>query len=248
MFDVIRRRLTYANTMATIAVVIALGGTSYAAAKVTGRDVRDGSLTGADLKDSSLQSRDIENRSLRAVDFRRGVLRGGRDGEPGEDGFDGFDGFDGEPGPGVTLASGRLDDVASQDGPAITFFGSTTGIGVADDDEEEEDTQVLAPATATTARDLSVALTLYPCDDDLTPSACMDPGSATVTLRVAGADTAVACTITTPATTCDSGGATAAIPAGARLSLKVAGDLEGIPGHQIYDRDLLFGLALHPAE
>ena len=49
MFDVVRRRITYANAMATVAVFIALGGSSYAALKVTGRNVKDGTLTGADV-------------------------------------------------------------------------------------------------------------------------------------------------------------------------------------------------------
>ena len=36
------RRLTYSNVMATIAVFIALGGSSYAAVKITGKNVKDG--------------------------------------------------------------------------------------------------------------------------------------------------------------------------------------------------------------
>ena len=46
----LRRHLSYANVMATIAVFIALGGSSYAALKITGADVRNGSLTNRDLK------------------------------------------------------------------------------------------------------------------------------------------------------------------------------------------------------
>ena len=40
----LRRHLSYANVMATVAVFIALGGSSYAALKITGADVRNGSL------------------------------------------------------------------------------------------------------------------------------------------------------------------------------------------------------------
>lgn len=37
------RSLSYANVMATVALFVALGGSSYAAVKITGDDVRDGS-------------------------------------------------------------------------------------------------------------------------------------------------------------------------------------------------------------
>jgi hypothetical protein len=43
-------RLSYANLMATIAVFIALGGSSYAVLRVTGRNVPKDALTGADIK------------------------------------------------------------------------------------------------------------------------------------------------------------------------------------------------------
>jgi hypothetical protein len=91
----LRARLTYANVMATIAVFVALGGSSYAALKVTsrnvprdaltgadiknltGRDVRNNSLTGADVK--NLGSRDVANGKLLAEDFAPGQLpRGDR--------------------------------------------------------------------------------------------------------------------------------------------------------------------------
>jgi hypothetical protein len=48
------RRLTYSNVTATLALFIALGGSSYAAVKVTGIDVVDGSLTGKDIKKKSV--------------------------------------------------------------------------------------------------------------------------------------------------------------------------------------------------
>jgi hypothetical protein len=245
MFDVVRRRMTYANTMATVAVFIALGSGSYAAVKVTGRTVEDGSLTGADIRNSSLRSKDIKNRSLRAIDFKRGALRRGRRGRPGADGFDGFDGADGADGatgPGITLASGRLNGIASSSTPA-TFFGSPTGAGAANPGNEAA-VQVLSPAEDTTASDLSVVFTRYPCNGGLSSNACASPGSATVTLRADNADTPVSCTITTPDTVCDSGSASADIHAGARLSLKVAGGLAGGSS----DRNMLFGLALGPRD
>ena len=47
MWERLRRRVTFANALAVLALFVALGGTGYAAVQVTGDDVRDGSLTGA---------------------------------------------------------------------------------------------------------------------------------------------------------------------------------------------------------
>jgi hypothetical protein len=78
-------RLSYSNVMATIAVFIALGGTSYAALKVTGKNVKDATLTGKDVANSSLTSADVKNSSLLAKDFKPGQLSGGGPGAPGRD-------------------------------------------------------------------------------------------------------------------------------------------------------------------
>ena len=67
---------SYANVLATAALFVALGGSSYAAVEITGKDVRDGSLTGADIGNNSLTSADIKNESLLAADFKPGQLRG----------------------------------------------------------------------------------------------------------------------------------------------------------------------------
>ena len=40
-----RRHLSCSNVMATVAVFIALGGSSYAALKITGKDVENGTLS-----------------------------------------------------------------------------------------------------------------------------------------------------------------------------------------------------------
>jgi hypothetical protein len=48
------RHLTYSNVIATCALFVALGGSSYAAIKITGRNVADGSLTGKDIKKRSV--------------------------------------------------------------------------------------------------------------------------------------------------------------------------------------------------
>jgi hypothetical protein len=64
----LRAHLTYANVTATLALFVALGGSSYAALRITGRDVKDNSLTGRDVR--ALTSRDIRDDSLLREDFR----------------------------------------------------------------------------------------------------------------------------------------------------------------------------------
>ena len=75
MPDWIRSRLTYANVMATIAVFIALGGSSYAAFTITGRDVKNGSLTGKDIRNNSLSGRDVREGRLGTVRRARRAAR-----------------------------------------------------------------------------------------------------------------------------------------------------------------------------
>lgn len=64
----LRSRMTYANVVATIALFVALGGSSYAALKVTGRNVPKDALTGADIK--NLTGRDVINNSLTGADVK----------------------------------------------------------------------------------------------------------------------------------------------------------------------------------
>lgn len=90
MLSKLRARLTYANVMATVAVFVALGGSSYAAIKVTGKNVTDSSLTGKDIKNNSVTDKDVKgiktgdvrDRSLLAKDFKAGQLPRGPEGPP----------------------------------------------------------------------------------------------------------------------------------------------------------------------
>jgi hypothetical protein len=67
VIDWLRRNLSYANVMATFAVLIALGGTSYAALQLTGRDIQDGSLTARDLKRDTLGGGRVKESRLAVV-------------------------------------------------------------------------------------------------------------------------------------------------------------------------------------
>jgi hypothetical protein len=75
VIESLRRRLTYANVMATLAVFIALGGSSYAALTVTGRNVRNGSLSFRDLRRDTLGGSRINESRLGTVRRARNADR-----------------------------------------------------------------------------------------------------------------------------------------------------------------------------
>ena len=77
----IRRHLTYANVVSTLCLFALLGGSAYAAAKITGKNVKNGSLTGKDVKNNSLTGKDVKR--LGPADFKRGALPKGPPGPAG---------------------------------------------------------------------------------------------------------------------------------------------------------------------
>jgi hypothetical protein len=107
------KRITYSNVVATVALFAALGGSSYAAVAITGKQVRDGSLSGRDVHNASLTGQDVRDASLLAGDFKAGQLPAGPQGpkgEPGPRGEAGLPGPAGEPGPaGTARAFARFD-------------------------------------------------------------------------------------------------------------------------------------------
>lgn len=70
----VRLRVGYANVMATVAVFIALGGTSYAALMITGANVRNGSLRGIDIRTGSVPGKDIANGTITDADVLESSL------------------------------------------------------------------------------------------------------------------------------------------------------------------------------
>jgi len=90
------------NAVAYLALFVALGGTSLAAATVitgknvknsslTGKDVKNSSLTGADVRAESLNGGDVADGSLLGQDFAPGQLPQGPKGDKGAPGQDGTD-------------------------------------------------------------------------------------------------------------------------------------------------------------
>ena len=75
MLEKLRHRLTYANVMATIAVFIALGGSSYAALTISGSDIRNRSIAGKKLKRNTLTGKQVRESRLSRVPRARNADR-----------------------------------------------------------------------------------------------------------------------------------------------------------------------------
>jgi hypothetical protein len=70
----IRQRLTYANVMSTLAVFIALGGSSYAALQIDSADIANNSVRGVDVRDRTLGERDVKRNALGGRSIRESRL------------------------------------------------------------------------------------------------------------------------------------------------------------------------------
>lgn len=155
----LRDRVSYANVVSTIALFAALGGTSYAALTITGRQVRNNSLTGVDIKNSSLTSADIRNASLRSVDFRAGELPAGPRGPQGLKGDAGPQGPTGATGaagaPGATNVTTRVTTTTAPVGntdvtaPCLAGERAVGGGSSFTNDEPEVTVQQSRPSPAT---------------------------------------------------------------------------------------------------
>lgn len=67
MLHRIRKRLTYANAMSTLAVFIALGGSSYAAFTINGASIKNRSIAGNKLRHNTLTGVQIKESRLARV-------------------------------------------------------------------------------------------------------------------------------------------------------------------------------------
>ena len=84
----------YANVASTLALVVALGGTSYAAVAIP-----KNSVGSPQIINSSVKSKDVKNGSLKGVDFKAGELAAGAQGPAGPAGPAGAQGPAGPAGP-----------------------------------------------------------------------------------------------------------------------------------------------------
>jgi hypothetical protein len=84
----IRSKLTYANVLATLALIVALTGGAYAAVSIpknsiTSSKIAPNAVKRADIAQGAVNSAKVANRSLRAVDFALNQLPKGEKGDRG---------------------------------------------------------------------------------------------------------------------------------------------------------------------
>jgi hypothetical protein len=72
MLATLRSHLTYANSMATIAVFIALGGVGYAAATIGSAQIKNNSVASKDIKNRTIASKDIRRKTVASLRGRQG--------------------------------------------------------------------------------------------------------------------------------------------------------------------------------
>ena len=95
MGSALRSKLSYANVVATLALFVALGGSSYAAIALSNNSVKSkhigkGQVKRADIGRNAVNSAKVKNLSLLAKDFKAGQLPAGPKGDPGDPGAPGL--------------------------------------------------------------------------------------------------------------------------------------------------------------
>jgi hypothetical protein len=114
--DRIRRHFTSAHAIATIALLVALGGTGYAALKLP-----KNSVGSKQIKTGAVGSSEVRNRSLKAGDFKKGQIPKGPKGAQGPQGIQGFPGQQGMQGEAGQAGATGPSGPTGADGVAVAF-------------------------------------------------------------------------------------------------------------------------------
>jgi hypothetical protein len=163
MLQGIRRRLSFANVTSLLALTIALGGTSYAAAtlarnSVGSAQIRRGTIVGSDIHRNAITSSKVKDRSLKAIDFADGQLPAGPKGDTGAQGPQGPKGDKGDTGTvGAATVQSTTASVDLADGTKASYNAfcpagqQAIGGGGRGDDTNSEETSVTSSRPAVSA-------------------------------------------------------------------------------------------------
>lgn len=69
-------RISPSFVVAVLALVLAAGGTGYAAGKITSAQIKDGTVQSRDVRDATLAGRDVKNGSLGRAELDRSCATG----------------------------------------------------------------------------------------------------------------------------------------------------------------------------
>jgi hypothetical protein len=133
MLNAARRRLSFANVTSMMALMVALGGTSYAAAtlsknSVGSAQIKTSGVAGSDIRSNAITSAKVKNGSLKAVDFAAKQLPAGPAGAQGPKGDTGAKGDSGAKGTtGLQGPKGETGTVG-----AATVVSATATVDLAD--------------------------------------------------------------------------------------------------------------------
>ena len=68
------RRPSPSLIVSALALVVATGGTSYAAVQISSQDIKNNTIQSKDIKNSTVQSKDIKNGTVKEKDLKKGLL------------------------------------------------------------------------------------------------------------------------------------------------------------------------------
>jgi hypothetical protein len=73
----LRRYFTFPYVTSLMALVVAMGGTSYAAATIGSAEIENNSIRSKDVGNNQVTGKDVRDKSLMAKDFKVGQLPAG---------------------------------------------------------------------------------------------------------------------------------------------------------------------------
>jgi hypothetical protein len=225
MLKVVRSRLTYANTMATVAVFLALGGGAYALSGIPdsggvyhGCVASSGALRVVSKASSCLKARTVKRGSRRVRIPGESAIVWNQQGRPGVNGAQGpagpqgFQGQQGQQGQSIQGIQGSASASASFGGIqnlSTLAAGASVFTNPADYAQFADSRNILTPNAAVTLRDLAVLN-----GNNL-------PTNVSLLFTLVGPSGEITCTIPTGSRSCNSGAQTATVPPASEVSLTI---------------------------